>query len=173
VDSTLKIAYYIQVKDIMKMEQFKEFQSKLMEKRVSRQETKDAAIINKYLTDNKITAQEDTSGIRYVIHHTAAGKKPTAENCVEVKYTGKFLKDGKVFDQNDKIAFPLSGVIPGWRIGIPMLGIGDSATFYIPSGLAYGPQGYPGAIPPDAILIFDVKLLSVGEGFDQASRTCK
>lgn len=173
VDSTLKIAYYIQVKDIMKMEQFKEFQSKLMEKRVSRQETKDAAIINKYLTDNKITAQEDTSGIRYVIHHTASGKKPTAENCVEVKYTGKFLKDGKVFDQNDKIAFPLNGVIPGWRIGIPMLGIGDSATFYIPSGLAYGPQGYPGAIPPDAILIFDVKLLSVGEGFDQASRTCK
>jgi FKBP-type peptidyl-prolyl cis-trans isomerase len=173
VDSTLKITYFIQVKDIMKMDQFREFQSTLMEKREAKQKSKDAELISKYLADNNITAQQDTSGIRYVIHNNNSGKKPTAENCVEVKYTGKFLKDGQIFDQNDKIAFPLNGVIPGWRIGIPMLGIGDSATFYIPSGLAYGPQGYPGAIPPDAILIFDVKLLGVGEGFDQESRTCK
>jgi FKBP-type peptidyl-prolyl cis-trans isomerase len=64
-------------------------------------------------------------------------------------------------------------VIAGWKLAIPMLGVGDSATFYIPSKLAYGPQGYPGAIPPDAILIFNVKLLAVKDGFDQATRTCK
>ena len=48
-----------------------------------------------------------------------------------------------------------------------MLGIGDSATFYIPSSLAYGPQGSQGVIPPDAILIFDVELLGFGGDFDQ------
>ena len=31
-------------------------------------------------------------------------------------------------------------VIRGWQLGIPMLHIGGSATFYIPSGLAYGPK---------------------------------
>ena len=71
-----------------------------------------------------------------------------------------------------KVAFPLDRVIPGWQRAIPMLGIGDSATFYIPSGLAYGPEGAQGVIPPDAILIFDVALLGIGTGFDQATGNC-
>ena len=135
--------------------------------------SKDASTITKYLSDNKITAQTDTSGLQYVLHTSKGGSKPSVENCVEVKYRGKFLKDGKIFDEAEQVAFPLNGVIRGWQLGIPMLGIGDSATFYVPSGLAYGPQGYPGAIPPDAILIFDVELLGFGGDFDQTTRTCK
>jgi FKBP-type peptidyl-prolyl cis-trans isomerase len=54
-----------------------------------------------------------------------------------------------------------------------MLGKGDSGTFFIPSKLAYGPQGYPGAIPPDAVLMFTVTLLDVKKDFDQQTRTCK
>ena len=50
---------------------------------------------------------------------------------------------------------------------------GDSATFYIPSKLAYGPQGYPGAIPPDAVLIFNVTLLDVKDEYDGSTRSCK
>jgi FKBP-type peptidyl-prolyl cis-trans isomerase FkpA len=173
VDTTTNISYSIQVKNIMKMDEFRAFQTELMEKKKESQVTKDASIIENYLTENKITAQQDTSGLRYVIHTNNGGSKPTIDNCVEVKYRGKFMKDGKVFDQAEKVSFPLNGVIPGWQLGIPMLGIGDSATFYIPSGLAYGPQGYPNAIPPDAILIFDVELLSFGGEFDQTTRTCK
>jgi len=90
-----------------------------------------------------------------------------------VKYEGRFLKTGEIFDKAERIAFPLNGVIAGWKLGIPMLGKGDSGTFYIPSKLAYGPQGYAGAIPPDAILIFNVTLLEVKREFDQATRTCK
>jgi FKBP-type peptidyl-prolyl cis-trans isomerase len=71
------------------------------------------------------------------------------------------------------MAFPLGQVIRGWQNAIPLIGVGDSATFYIPSGLAYGPQGSPGAIPPNSIMIFDVTLLGVGEGFDQATGSCK
>ena len=155
------------------MDAFRAFQEGMMAKKMASQVSKDASTITKYLSDNKITAQQDTSGLRYVLHTNKGGSKPSVENCVEVKYRGKFLKDGKVFDEAPQVAFPLNGVIRGWQLGIPMLGIGDSATFYIPSGLAYGPQGYPGAIPPDAILIFDVELLGFGGEFDQTTRTCK
>ncbi|HEY5750857.1 MAG TPA: FKBP-type peptidyl-prolyl cis-trans isomerase [Chryseolinea sp.] len=173
IDTTVSISYYIQVRDIMRMEQFREYQTKLMEEKKKTQPAKDAALIAKYLEKNNIKAEQDSSGLRYVLHSTGSGAKPSVENCVEVKYKGKLLKDGRVFDQAEKIAFPLGGVIEGWKLGIPKLGIGDSATFYIPSGLAYGPQGYPGAIPPDAILIFDVQLLQVSAQFDQATRSCK
>jgi FKBP-type peptidyl-prolyl cis-trans isomerase FkpA len=173
IDSTLSISYAMKVTGIMSMEEFKTLQASLMKKKEASQEAKDAAIITKYLADKNIKAQQDTSGLFYVIHASTGGLKPTAENCVEVKYRGTFMKDGLEFDKNEKIAFPLNGVIRGWTLGIPMLGIGDSATFYIPSALGYGPQGYPGAIPPDAILIFDVKLLSVGAGYDRATQSCK
>lgn len=173
LDSSMNISYCIQVKNIMKMDEFRTFQTEMMEKKRKSQVAKDASIITKYLADNNITAQQDTSGLMYVMHTSKGGSKPSVDNCVEVKYRGKFLKDGKVFDEAEKVSFPLNGVIPGWQLGIPMLGIGDSATFFIPSGLAYGPQGYPGAIPPDAILIFDVELLGFGGEFDQTTRTCK
>ncbi len=173
VDTSIELSYCIQVRDIMKMDDFKTFQTELMEKKREQQVGRDATIINKYLAENNITAQQDTSGLRYVIHTSKGGSKPTVENCVEVSYRGKFLKDGKIFDESEKLSFPLNGVIPGWQLGIPKLGIGDSATFYIPSGLAYGPAGYPGAIPRDAILIFDVELLGFGGEFDEVTRTCK
>jgi FKBP-type peptidyl-prolyl cis-trans isomerase FkpA len=172
IDSTLSISYSMNVTGIMGMEDFNKLQATMMEKKVAGQKTKDAVLINKYLADNNIKAQQDTSGLYYVIHTSNGGLKPTAENCVEVNYKGVFMKDGQEFDKNSKVAFPLNGVIRGWTLGIPMLGIGDSATFYIPSALGYGPQGYPGAIPPDAILIFDVKLLNVGAGYDRATQSC-
>lgn len=173
VDTTTTILYTIRVTNIMAIDDFKAYQSEALEKKAEMQVGKDASIITKYLADNNITAQQDTSGLRYVIHTSKGGSKPTVDNCVEVKYRGKFLKDGTVFDESEKLSFPLNGVIPGWQLGIPLMGIGDSATFYIPSGLAYGPRGYPGEIPPDAILIFEVELLGFGGQFDNATRTCK
>lgn len=173
MDSTMSISYFIRVKDIMPMDKFREFQSELAKKKVAKQDVIDQDAIKKYLADNNIQAVEDTTGLHYVMHVAKGGAKPTAENCVTVKYTGKFLADGKVFDSNEGISFPLTGVIQGWKLAIPMLGIGDSATFYIPSGLAYGPQGYPGAIPPNAILIFDVELQKIGAGYDRNTQSCQ
>ncbi|HEY3403520.1 MAG TPA: FKBP-type peptidyl-prolyl cis-trans isomerase [Ohtaekwangia sp.] len=173
IDSTLNIAYLIRVTGIMSQDDFRKFQMELAEKKSQKQKSLDLETIKKYLADNSITAQEDTSGIQYVIHNSTGGKKPVLESCVEVKYTGKFMADGRIFDKNDRIGFPLTDVIPGWQYSIPKLAIGDSGTFYIPSSLAYGPRGYPGAIPPNAILIFDVQVLAVGDSLDQATRTCK
>ena len=173
VDTSMELSYCIQVRNIMNMDSFRVFQTEIMQKKRELQVGRDAAIITKYLADNNITAEQDTSGLRYVIHTSKGGSKPTVENCVEVNYRGKFLKDGKVFDESEKLSLPLNAVIPGWQLGIPKLGIGDSATFYIPSGLAYGPGDTRGTIPPDAILIFDVELLGFGGQFDEATRTCK
>jgi FKBP-type peptidyl-prolyl cis-trans isomerase FkpA len=173
VDTTRSVTYTLKVQDIMSVDEFlkaREVHIKKREQRVLGEDTKN---INQYLSDNKATAQQDTSGLQYIIHSNGGGKKPSIDDCVEVKYTGKFLKTGEIFDKSEKISFPLNGVIAGWKLGIPMLGKGDSGTFYIPSKLAYGPQGYPGAIPPDAILIFNVTLLDVKDEFDQAARACK
>jgi len=173
LDSTMTVSYFIQVKEILTMDKFQAYQDDLAAKKKAGQKTKDQEIIKKYLADNNVTAQQDTSGLHYVLHNNKGGVKPNETQCVEVKYTGKFMADGKIFDHSEKIAFPLTNVIAGWRLGIPLLGIGDSATLYIPSTLGYGAQGYPGAIPPNAILIFDVELLGIGAGYDQATQSCK
>ena len=173
VDTTGTVTCNLSVTDIIEMQKFDEFQEKVFAKRKNKQKAKDLQKINDYLSKNNITAQQDTSGIQYVIHTTNGGPKPTPENCVEVSYHGKLLDNGSTFDRNDKITFSLMEVIPGWRMSIPKLGVGDSATFYIPSHLAYGPQGVRGGIPPDAVLVFDVKLTKVGSEFDRESRICK
>ena len=173
IDTTLSVTYTLKVKDIMSVDEFMKARETYMKDREDRIFSQDTKDINKHLSDSKVTALQDTSGLQYIIHNNSGGKKPSVDDCVEVKYTGRFLTTGEEFDKSEKIAFPLNGVIQGWKLGIPMLGKGDSGTFYIPSKLAYGPQGYPGAIPKDAILIFNVTLLDVKDEFDQATRTCK
>jgi FKBP-type peptidyl-prolyl cis-trans isomerase FkpA len=173
VDSTINIIYQIRVDEVMDRDSFEKFQVTLMENKRKSQGKKDDDLIVKYLSEKNIKAQRDTTGLHYVLHESKGAAKPTVDNCVEVSYRGTLLKDEKVFDQSPKLAFPLANVIDGWKKGIPLMGVGDSITLYIPSQLAYGPQGVPGAIPPDAILIFDVRLLSSAAGYDEATRSCK
>lgn len=89
---------------------------------------------------------------------------------VKVKYTGRFREDltydpkkeGRVFDQNDEIEFPLNGVIKGWTEGLKLVGKGGKIRLWIPSAIAYGPQGtYGGPIGPYEPLVFDVELIDV------------
>lgn len=123
---------------------------------------KDVATIDKYLADNNITAQTDDSGLRYVVTTAGTGIKPTVASTITVKYVGKFLDGGAIFDQSTAgVSFPLANLIKGWQIGFPLLNKGSKATLYIPSGLGYGKQGYPGSIPSNANLIFDVELIDV------------
>jgi FKBP-type peptidyl-prolyl cis-trans isomerase len=173
VDSTLNISYTFNVEAIKNADDAQAYQREVFEKRTKNQEIKDEKQIVDYLKEKNIQAERDSSGLYYVIHYSAGKDKPSVDNCVEVKYKGSLLKDGQVFDQNDHLSFPLRGVISGWQLGIPKLGIGDSATFYIPSGLAYGPQGSPPRIMPDAVLVFDVKLYSFGGEYDRKTQSCK
>ena len=72
------------------------------------------------------------------------------------------LSNGSVFDQNSEgIQLPLTGVINGWRIGIPFIKEGGKILLYIPSILGYGCRGTSSKIPWNANLIFEVELISV------------
>lgn len=133
----------------------------------------DIAAIDNYLRANNIVAIEDASGIRYVIHQDSTdGKAITIDSCVTATYSGRLLSNGVEFDKGTNISFPLNGVIRGWKVGIPLLKEGESATLYIPSGLAYGYYGYPPEIPGNANLIFDVTVNKVGTTYKTSDRSC-
>jgi len=95
------------------------------------------------------------------------GAKPKTGETVTVHYTG-WLTDGTKFDssvdRNEPFIFVLGTgqVIQGWDEGVAAMHIGEKARLTIPHEMAYGEQGYPGAIPPRATLVFEVELLSVG-----------
>ena len=97
---------------------------------------------------------------------SGTGTTPKNGDTVTVHYTGTFL-DGKKFDssvdRDDPFAFVLGAgqVIQGWDEGVATLKVGEKARLTIPPEKAYGPDGYPGAIPPNATLIFEVELLSI------------
>lgn len=122
----------------------------------------DAKLIQDYLKQNNIDAEEHPSGIWYTISEAGTGGNPAATSKVKTHYKGMLL-NGKVFDSSydrgKPLEFGLNQVIKGWQIAIPMLQKGGKGTFYIPSGLAYGTRGAGGVIPPNAVLIFEVELL--------------
>lgn len=105
------------------------------------------------------------SGLQYeiLVAGDTASSKPTDENRVEVRYIGTFL-DGKEFDKSSDtstVKFPVNGVIKGWTEGLKLMNIGSKYKFYIPSELAYGSRGIPGAIPPGSALVFEVELVGI------------
>ncbi len=131
----------------------------------------DLAAIDSYLAQNSIDAlSDDDNLIRYVIHDEGDGSSPNLENCVTTSYKG-MLFNGNVFDQSNNLSFPLNRVIAGWQVGMQQLNKGDSATFYIPSGMAYGRQGI-GSIPGNANLIFNVRLKNIGITYNNTTGSC-
>lgn len=122
----------------------------------------------KFLEENKKNenVQTTASGLQYVVEKEGNGIKPTAEDEVTVHYTGRLLS-GQVFDSSvnrgEPATFPLNRVIPGWTEGVQLMSEGSKYTFFIPSDLAYGPQGIPNVIPPHSTLIFDVELIKVNK----------
>lgn len=105
------------------------------------------------------------SGLSYKIINEGTGAKPTNNQYVKVKYTGKLIND-TVFDDSKGEAreFPVAGVVPGFSEGLKLLGVGGKAILYIPGNLGYGPQGQPAAgIGPNQTLVFEVELVEVKE----------
>jgi FKBP-type peptidyl-prolyl cis-trans isomerase FkpA len=105
------------------------------------------------------------SGLVYKSIKDGSGASPKASDTVKVHYKGTF-PDGKEFDSSYKaggpIEFPLNGVIKCWTEGVQMMKVGGKARLTCPPAIAYGERGYPGAVPPNATLVFEIELLGVG-----------
>ncbi|MBZ0158112.1 MAG: FKBP-type peptidyl-prolyl cis-trans isomerase [Alphaproteobacteria bacterium] len=105
-----------------------------------------------------------SSGLQYKIIKEGAGKTPKATDTVTVHYRGTLL-DGTEFDSSYKrgqpASFPVNDVITGWTEALQMMKTGSKWQLFIPPNLAYGERGAGPLIGPNAVLVFEVELLSI------------
>lgn len=105
------------------------------------------------------------SGLQIKTLKAGDGPSPSVDSVVTINYEGRFI-DGTIFDSSYERGEPLIydptrfNVIPGWVEGLQLMKQGGEYEIYIPSDLAYGPQGN-GPIPPSSTLIFKMQILKV------------
>jgi FKBP-type peptidyl-prolyl cis-trans isomerase FkpA len=127
--------------------------------------TQEPIILQKYLSDNKITVKPTPTGLYYIELKKGTGVRASKGKKVKVHYEGK-LTNGTMFDSSQKTGKPFEfvlgqgQVIPGWDEGIAKMSVGGKAKLIIPSSLGYGAQGNQ-AIPAYSPLVFEVELLDV------------
>ena len=122
-------------------------------------ETINEADIQSYITENNLTPEKSETGLYYIIENEGTGNSPFYNSNVKVNYKGYFLSK-EIFDERTEVDLNLSEVISGFREGVQYLKEGGNITLIIPSKLAYGDRGQF-TIPPGAVIIFEVALLSI------------
>lgn len=132
----------------------------------AKQATIDDEKIRAYIAANKIDVVKDPSGVYYKILKLDTGNNhPSLADTIQVTYTGKLL-NGTQFDAQTATVLPtpLSNLIKGWQITLPLLTSDDSHVNYsrirliVPSGLAYG-NSSGGTIPANSVLDFQIDLI--------------
>ncbi len=99
--------------------------------------------------------------------HAGDGKTfPQPGQTVSVHYTGRFTNGGKFdssVDRGEPLKFTVGvgQVIRGWDEGLLKLSKGEKAVLTCPPEYAYGERGFPGFIPGNATLVFDVELVDI------------
>jgi FKBP-type peptidyl-prolyl cis-trans isomerase FkpA len=105
------------------------------------------------------------SGVIFESVQTGSGPSPKATDTVKVHYRGT-LTDGREFDSSYKrgqpASFPLNRVIPCWTEAVQLMKPGGKARVTCPPKTAYGERGAGSAVPPNATLVFDIELISIG-----------
>lgn len=121
-----------------------------------------------FLAENKKKDGVKTlsSGLQYKVITEGKGNMPKATDSVTVNYKGTLI-DGTEFDSSYKrgqpATFPVKGVIAGWTEALQLMKEGSKWQLVIPSNLAYGEQGAGNNIGPNAVLIFEVELISIAK----------
>ena len=133
--------------------------------------------------ENEAKAETLASGLKIYFIKKGDGEQPNIGSKVNVNYAGYFTT-GDLFDSNIKELnelfnkydnrrdvgggynpvpmdySPDASMIPGFKEGLQQMKVGDKIMLFIPSHLAYGPQGY-GPIPPDTDLIFELEITDI------------
>lgn len=95
---------------------------------------------------------------------TGTGTSVRAGATVKVNYVGVLANNGRIFDTSaahgGPVSFSLSGVIPGWRLGIPGMKVGGIRLLLIPAAMGYGSSA-TGSIPANSDLAFYVQLVGI------------
>jgi len=98
---------------------------------------------------------------------------PKAGDNVTIEYTGnlydaevKPYAQGKQFDSSVgrgdfQTQIGVGKVIKGWDEGVVQMSLGEKSILTISGDYAYGAHGFPGLIPPNASLVFDVQLKAI------------
>ncbi len=97
------------------------------------------------------------SGLQYKVLEAGEGGKPTDADVALVSYKGT-LRDGTVFDQNERTPMPVSQVVPGFSEGLKQMQKGGKYRLWIKPELGYGARA-TGPIPPNSLLVFDVEMI--------------
>lgn len=169
IDAGSKLKFEVLITELKTVAELQKEQEEVMKKEQeasAAQVQKDEEIIAKYLAEKKIKATRYASGLYYQQVKSGSGAVPVSGDSVSVHYTGMLL-DGTKFDSSvdrgEPITFPIGSgwVIKGWDEGVMKMKQGEKGRLFIPSGLAYGNRGAGGAIPPNAVLIFDVELVKI------------
>lgn len=104
------------------------------------------------------------NGPYYRVLKAGNGPTPKRTDMVRTHYRGRFV-DGAEFDSSysreEPAVFPVAGVIKGWTDALLQMKVGDRWEIVVPSELAYGKQGSPPVIGPDAVLVFEIELLAI------------
>jgi FKBP-type peptidyl-prolyl cis-trans isomerase len=120
------------------------------------------------LTEQVVTLPD---GLQYIDVQKGCGFVVASGSGVSIEYTGWLQSSGKKFDSSyDRSGNPLSfvagqnQVIKGFDEGMLGMQEGGIRRLIIPAALAYGAQGRPPTIPPNANLIFDIQMIAVKGG---------
>jgi FKBP-type peptidyl-prolyl cis-trans isomerase len=136
--------------------------SAMMDERGAGEKVKEAAFFAE--NGKRAGVVTTSSGLQYEVITEGSGRKPAAEDLVQVHYEGR-LVDGTVFDSSiqrgSPAEFQLNQVIAGWTEGLQLMNTGSKFKFFIPSELGYGQSGAGASIPPNSTLIFEVELLDI------------
>lgn len=146
---------------------FAQFQTEVT-KRMEEQGKANLDASKKFIEENakKEGVVTTKSGLQYKVIEKGGDKKYEAPKDGAdkgtrflVSYKGT-LPNGEVFDENNDVEFPLD-VIPGFKEALTTMPVGAKWQLFIPSDLAYGPQGAGGKIGPNQALVFDLELKEI------------
>ena len=115
------------------------------------------------LKANNPDVKHTESGLHYKVIKQGEGRKAFSGGRVRFHYKAS-LGDGKVFDQTYGVREPIltltDNVFPGLQEGLQLMSAGSHYVFYIPSHLAFGPNGSDD-VPPYTTVIYEIELIHV------------